>query len=126
MPYFCQVGVVGVARAEHVLDLRVVLAARVDVADEKRDRRAGGAAFEHAGEDLDGVLFAPLRHVARGAGLAPVELGLDVGFGELQSRRAAVDDAADRRAVASPNEVTQKSLPSVLPDMDRREYEGRA
>jgi len=32
-------------------------------------------------------------------GLAPVELGLDVGHAERQPRRTAVDHATDRRAV---------------------------
>ncbi len=77
-------------------DLRVVLAARIGVADEERDRRAGGEPLVDAGEDLDHVVFAPLRHMARGAGLAAVEIGLDVAFGERHSRRATVDDAADR------------------------------
>ena len=93
------VRVVGVAGTERVGDVRVVLAARVLVADQQRDRRAGRAAFEHAGEDLHRVRLAPLRDVPRRAGPAAIELALDVGFGERQSRRTAVDDAADRRPV---------------------------
>ncbi len=56
-------------------------------------------ALEDAGQDLDRVGFAPLRHVPRRAGLAAVELALDVRRIERHARRAAVDDAADRRAV---------------------------
>jgi hypothetical protein len=57
-----------VARAEGVEQVRVVLAALVGVADQERDRRAGGHALEHAGEDLDLVGLLALRDVARGAG----------------------------------------------------------
>ena len=93
------VRVVGVAGAERVGDVRVVLAALVLVADQQRDRRARRAALEHAGQDLDGVGLAPLRHVPRRAGPAAVEFVLDVGLRERQSGRAAVDDAADRGTV---------------------------
>ena len=93
------VGVVGVPGTERVGDARVILAALILVADQERDRRAGRPALEHAGQDLDGVGLAALRHVARRAGLAAVEVALDVGFVDCQARRAAVDDAADRRAV---------------------------
>ena len=64
----------------------VVLAALVGVADQERDRRAGGLAFVDAGEDLDRVGFLPLRDVARGAGAAPVEVGLDVGLATAPCR----------------------------------------
>ncbi|ABA48712.1 hypothetical protein BURPS1710b_1866 [Burkholderia pseudomallei 1710b] len=93
------VGVIGMARAERLGDVAVVLAALVGVADQERDRRAGRHALEHAGQDLDLVGLLTLRDVARRAGLAAVELELDVGFRERHARRAAVDHAADRGAV---------------------------
>ena len=96
---FLPVGVVGVAGAEGVGDIAVILAALVFVADEQRDGCAGGLAFEHAGQYLHRVRFAALRDVARGAGFAAVEVMLDVGLAQLHSRRATVDDAADGRAV---------------------------
>ena len=46
------------------------------------------------------VIFAALGNVAAGAGFAAVEVGLDVGLAEGEAGRAAVDDAADARAVA--------------------------
>src|SRR5262249_37310768 len=86
-----QVRVVGMAGAERLRDLRVVLAARVLVADEERDRRAGGPALVHAREDLDLVFFSSLGHVPRSAGLAAVEVGLDVFVRiERHAGRAAV------------------------------------
>ena len=93
------VRVVGMAGTKRVGDVRVVLAARVDVADEKRDRRPRRAALEHAGENFHGVRLAPLRDVARRPGTAAIELLLDVALRERQAGRTAVDHAADRRTV---------------------------
>ena len=87
------------AWAEGVGDIAVVFAALVGIADQQRNRRAGGDAFEHAREDLDLVFFLTLRDVARRARLAAVEFELDIGFDQRHARRAAVDHAADRGAV---------------------------
>ena len=87
------------AGAKRRHDVGVVLAALILVADEQRDRRAGGAALEHAGENLHGIRLAPLRDVARGARLAAVEFGLDVGLADLQAGRAAIDHATDGGAM---------------------------
>src|SRR5687767_8157357 len=87
------VGEVGVAGTELVLDLAVVLAALILVLDYERDRRAGGLALEHAGQDLDLVILAPLGDETRLPGLALVEPGLDVGLGELDARWRAIDHA---------------------------------
>ena len=84
----------------------IVLAALVDIVDDERDRRAGRhlragcLVREHAGEDFDRVGFLALRGEARLAGPAPIEIGLDVGLVERDSRRAAIDHATDRRPVA--------------------------
>src|SRR6185437_5468767 len=98
-PVLAQVRVVRVPGPERARDLLVVLRALVLVADEERDRRARGLPLVHAGEDLHLVLLAPLRHVPRGAGLAPVEVGLDVFFLQLHAGRAPVDHAPDRGPV---------------------------
>ena len=94
------VGQVGMAGPELRGDRRVVARALVDVVDLQRDRRAGGQAFEHAGQDAHRVGLLALGGEARLAGAAPIEPGLDVGLGQRQARRAAIDHAADRRAVA--------------------------
>ena len=92
--------------AELVLDVPVVLGARVDILDLERDRRAGGHLLsarlvgEDAGEDAHLVRLLALGGEARLAGLALVEIGLDVGDVELDAGRAAIDHAADRRPVA--------------------------
>ena len=49
---------------------------------------------------LHRVRLLALRGEARLPGPALVEIGLDVGFGERNARRAAVDHAADRRPMA--------------------------
>jgi hypothetical protein len=89
-----------VPRAEGVEDVAVVLAALVGVADQQADRRARGAAFIDTRQDLHRVGFVALRNVAAGAGTAAVEFDLDVGFAQRQTGRAAIDHAADGRAVA--------------------------
>src|SRR5258708_26394656 len=94
---FLPVSVVGVAGAELLRDRRIVLRALVFIADQETDRRAGGAAFVHARQDLDRVGFAPLGDVARAPGLSAIELFLYVLVGKFQTRRAAVDPAPDRR-----------------------------
>jgi hypothetical protein len=87
------------ARAERVEQVVVVAAALVLVADQQRNRRTRGQAAIHAGKDLDPILLAPLGHVARGARLAAIEIGLKVIGRQRQTRRTAVDHAADRRPV---------------------------
>ncbi|KAF1858516.1 hypothetical protein Lal_00015033 [Lupinus albus] len=87
--------VVRMAGTERVGDVAVVLAALVRVLDQQRDRRARRDAFVDAGQDPDLVGFLPLRHVARRARLAAVQLRLDVGLGQRHPRRATVDHAAD-------------------------------
>ncbi|MNC29542.1 hypothetical protein D3C75_777900 [compost metagenome] len=97
---FVVVGVVGVGRAEQILDRRVVLGLLVGVADQQADRATGGAAFEHAGEDFHLVGFLALGGVAAGAGLAAVQVTLQILQGYLQPRRAAIDNGDQRRAMA--------------------------
>jgi len=88
-------------------DLAIVLGALVDVVDQHGDGRSRGDQHavlrlvgQHAGQDLHLVGLAALGDEARGAGAAAVELGLDVGRPEADAGRAAVDHAAERRAVA--------------------------
>src|SRR5436309_992920 len=97
---FLPVRVVGVTGAEGVGERAVVPAPLVFVSDDKTDRRARGPALENAREDLDAVGLLALRDVAGAAGLAPVELSLDVAFRELEPGRTAVHDAAVRGPVA--------------------------
>ena len=87
------------AGAEGLADVAVVLAALILVADQKRDRRAGGLALVQPGEDFRSVGFAALGDMARGSGLAAVEIMLDVGLGERHAGGAAVDHATDGGAV---------------------------
>src|SRR5438067_9763271 len=88
----------GIPAAETVGDVAVVLRALVDILDQQLDRRTGRLPLEDAGQDLDLVGLAPLRRVARLSGPAPVKPVLDVGLGERDPRRHAIDDDADRRS----------------------------
>ena len=93
------VGVVGMAGTEGLQDVAVVLAALVGVADQQRNRGARGLALVDTAQDLDGIRLVALGHMARGARTATVQIGLEVRFRQGHARRAAIDDAADRRAV---------------------------
>ena len=94
------------AGAELVADVAIVLGALVDILDQHHDGRAGGdlarraLVFEDARQDLHLVGLLALRGEARLAGPALVEIGLDLGGGQRNVRRAAVDDAADGGAMA--------------------------
>ena len=80
---------------EAVDDVAVILAALVFIANQQRDRRAGGFAFIHTGENLDGIGFLALSDVAGSAGLAAIQLGLYVGFGQRHARGAAINHTTD-------------------------------
>src|SRR6266446_6357483 len=97
---FFPVSVIGVAWAEAVDDIAIVLRALVGVLDQELDRGAGRHPVKHAAEDLHQILLAPLGGKARLPGFALVEPLLDVGLGEREARRHPVDDDADRRPVA--------------------------
>ena len=94
------------ARPVSLGNVAIVLRSLVGVADQHGDRRTGRhqrlavILGQHARQDLHEIVFAPLRGEARLAGLAPVQFGLDVGELEPDARRATVDHAAKRRAVA--------------------------
>ena len=81
-------------------DVRIILRPLVLIVDKQADRRPGGAPLERAGENAHLVGFAALGGETAGAGAPLVEPRLDVGFGQRQPWRAAVDDRADGRAVA--------------------------
>jgi hypothetical protein len=97
---FLVIGDVGMAGAEGLRDLAIVLRPLVGVFDHQLDRRAGGLAFEHARQDADLVRFLALGGELVLAGLALVQPGLDVGLGQRHAGRAAVHRAADGRPVA--------------------------
>src|SRR6185503_9528591 len=93
------VRVVRVPRAEFLRDRRVVLRPLVLVAHEKADRGAGGAALEHAREDLHRVGLATLGDVARGTGLSSIQLFLDILVSKGKTRWTAVHHPAIGGAV---------------------------
>jgi hypothetical protein len=88
------------ARPERLGNIPVVPGALIDIADQQRDRRAGGLAFEHAGKNFHLVRLAALCHMARGTWPAAIEVVLDIGRTQTQTGRATVDHAAHRRPMA--------------------------
>ena len=56
--------------------------------------------LKDAGKDAHPVGLLALGHIFRLAGFAPVEIALDIGFGQRDARRTAIDHAADRRPMA--------------------------
>ena len=92
-------GWIGMTWPKGLQDIAIVLTALVGVLDEEGNRGTGGQALVHAREDLHRIGFVALGHEGAGARTTPVEVGLDVGFGQRQPRRAAVNHAADGRAM---------------------------
>jgi len=105
-----EIGVVGVAGAEGGGDLRIVARALVDVVDDQRDRRAGGDWPPNRSRVRSSSNTPERMRTASGSwrwvtnlpcpGRRFVEPDLDVGLGERNPRRAAVDHAAQRRPMA--------------------------
>ena len=98
-------------------DVAVILAALILVADEEADGRAGGFAFEDAGKNFHRIRFPPLGDVARGAGFAAVQFGLDVGGAKGQSRGqpSTTQPMAGPWGFAEGGQET--GCPRVLPDI---------
>src|SRR5690606_31732039 len=97
---FLLIGVVSVPGAEAILDLVVVARTLIGVLDHHADRRAGGAALEHPRQDLHLIRLLALAGVPRRPGAPALELRLNVRLGQLQPRRATIDDAAERGPMA--------------------------
>ncbi len=102
---FGVIDVIGMAGTIGVFDLAIVLRALVGILDQQRNRRPGGklcAGVVHhdPGQDFHRVGLLPLGSEAGLAGAAQVEKGLDFRRLQRNSRRTAVDHAAERGAVA--------------------------
>src|SRR6266542_3194457 len=108
------VGVVGVTGTILLPHLAIVARSHVLVGDHEADRRAQRVPLVDAGHDLHGVGFLALADERALAGGAPVEVGLDVGLGQRQARRAAVDDGADGAAMRlAPRRDPEQVAPGV-------------
>ena len=86
--------------AELVLAIAVVFRTLIHVVDYQAKRRSCRQTFKHAGHDTHGIGFAPLRRKTGLARPAAVEKSLDFRLVDWQTRRYAIDNASDRRAVA--------------------------
>ena len=118
---FCVIDVVGVAGTVLVLDLAIVLRPLIDVVDE--DRRSAFRSSP-AGRSSSSIITPERMRASSGsrrwvvkrdvAGPAPVEIGLDVGRLERNSRRAAVDDAPDPRPVTFAEGGDAEEVPETV------------
>ena len=109
------VGEIRVSRPILVLDVAVILGARVEILDHQIDRRSGRLAVEHAGHDLDRIGFPALTHIATLAGTASIQPVLDVGLGQGEPGRDPVDHAADGRPMAlTPSGDTEQMTEGVV------------
>ncbi len=97
---FLVIGVVRMGRAELIHDIAVILGALIDIFDHHANRRAGGFTLENARQNFDLVGFLTLGDKTGLTRLATVQIVLQIGFAQFQSRRATVDDATDCRPVA--------------------------
>ena len=86
-------------RTKRLRDVAVILAALIGVANQEANWRACRYALEHAREDFNRVVLLALRHMPRSAGLAPIQIGLNILGGQRHSRRTAVNDATNGRPV---------------------------
>ncbi len=86
-------------RTEAVHDLRIIPGTLVGIVNDHADRRAGGAALEHARKDLHFIRLAALGGMSRLAGLAAVQVPLQVRLGQCQPGRTTVNDTAECRPV---------------------------
>ncbi len=94
------IAVVGMPRAEGVDDVAVILAALVGIANQQRNRRAGGGAFVDAGEYFHLIGLAPLRGMPAFAGGTTIEVGAKLLLADRQPRWTAVDNTADGGTMA--------------------------
>ena len=65
-------------RPEQILDCRIILGFLIGIANQQTDRATGRHALKHAGNDLDFISFLTLRGVTAGAGLAAIQVTLQV------------------------------------------------
>jgi hypothetical protein len=82
--------------------------------NEQPDWRAGGSTFENARENLDLVGLLALRRMARLAGAPAFQVRLYVLGIKLHTWRAAVDNTAERDAVAFAKRRHDKILSNTI------------
>jgi hypothetical protein len=92
--------VIGVTGPVLVLDVGVVAALLIRVANQDRDAGPGRDSVEHAGQDLGSVGLVALGHESALTGTAPAEVERQVLFRERDAGRATVDHHHVARAMA--------------------------
>jgi hypothetical protein len=102
------------SRAEFVLYRLVVEIALVHIPNEQPDRGPRLNTLKDAREYFDLVGLLALRHVPRLARPAALEFVLDIALIEFHTRRATIDNAAERDAVALAKRRNNKILSNTV------------
>jgi len=92
--------VIGVTWPKLVLYLCVIPVALVHVMNKQPNRRASSFAFEYARENFNLVGLLALRCMSRRSGAAAIEVELQIARFKVHTGWAAVDNTAERDAVA--------------------------
>src|SRR5690554_2422528 len=97
---FVMVGIIGVGRTKLILDIAVIPGALIGIFDQQPNRRPRGHTFEHAGKNTHLIGLTALRRVPRRARAAAIEITLQIRLAKRKSRRTAVDNGTQCRAMA--------------------------
>src|SRR4029077_11950968 len=98
---------------------QIILRTRVAISHQDRDRCAERFSFKHAGENLATIFLLALRGDLALAGTPPIELALNVGFADLDLRRATIDHNADAAAVRFAEGGNAKKLAKGITHFER-------
>jgi len=96
---FSLVRVIGVGRPEFAGDLSVIFGPSVFVAHHHRQGSAERFPFKNARQNLASVFLFPLRREFALTRTTAIQFSLNVRFGNVDPRRAAVDHHADTAAM---------------------------
>ena len=113
------------AGTENVGDIAVILAALVLIFYQKRNRGAGSFSLINTGQDFDGIRFTALCDETGSTGFAAIQFRLDIVFRQVHTRRAAIDNTANGRAVRFAERRYRKQFPERIAchSVIRKEFE---
>ena len=110
-------------RPKKFFHMLVILRPHVIIVCKQQDRRTGGDAVAHAGENVDGVLLASRRGDRALPRLSAIKFGLNVFLRERKSRRTTVDNHADSPAVRLPARRDAKQSSKTISRHRLKRYE---
>ena len=86
-------------RPEFFCDLGVILRPGIFIANQNSDRRAERFAFEDSRKNFATIFLLTLGGDFTLPGTSPIQLALNVGFGDVDLGRTTIDHNADAAAV---------------------------